>query len=357
MLNRALVEKAATIFSGYDRIKIEPLGHGLIHQTYKVSNEKNHEAFVLQSINQQVFQQPADIIHNYLVIYHFLRDSNNTIQIPAPKFSKSAQPYWIDEEKNFWRALDFIPRSYSPQKAETIKAAEEVADVFASFTRALAKLDMSGLKEIIPGFHNLEQRFLHFESAINLGQMDRLLESTHLIAEFRNRKPLVEFYQFTKTSKDFPDRVMHHDCKISNILFDLKTGGVICPVDLDTVMPGKFFSDLGDMIRTMACTEDENSVQWEKIGIDASYYKAIVRGYINRTGSILTQAERDHIHYSGLILIFMQGLRFLTDYLRGDIYYKIEYPEQNLNRALNQLILLEKLEDFLHLEYGFPSTS
>jgi hypothetical protein len=357
MLNRSLVEKVATIFSGTDRNNLEPLGHGLIHQTYKVSNDKIHEAFVLQAINQQVFQRPEDIVQNYQVIYQFLKDAGNTIQIPAPKFSKSGQPYWIDEEKNFWRALEFIPRSYSPQKAETEKAAEEVADVFASFTSALVGLEMSRLKEIIPGFHNLEQRFIHFESAISLGQMDRLLKSTHLIAEFRNRKPLVEFYQSTKTSKDFPDRVMHHDCKISNILFDQQTSQVICPVDLDTVMPGKFFSDLGDMIRTMACTEDENSVQWEKIRIDESYYKAIVTGYLNRTGSILTQVERDHIHYSGLILIFMQGLRFLSDYLRGDIYYKIEYPEQNLNRALNQLILLEKLEDFLHLEYGFPSTS
>lgn len=357
MLNLSLIEKAAVVFSGSDQANIEPLGHGLIHHTYKVSNGNNQEAFVLQAINQQVFQQPQDIIHNYLLIYHFLRESGNIIRIPAPNFSISGQPYWIDDEKNFWRALEFIPGSYSPLKAETVKAAEEVADVFASFTSALAALDMSRLKEIIPGFHNLEHRFLQFESAINLGQMDRLLKSTHLIAEFRNRKPLLEFYQSTKRNKDFPDRVMHHDCKISNILFDQQTDQVICPVDLDTVMPGKFFSDLGDMIRTMVCSEDENSVQWENIRIDESYYKAIVRGYIKRTGSILTQAEREKIHYSGLILIFMQGLRFLTDYLHGDIYYKIEYPEQNLNRALNQLILLEKLEDFLHLEYGFPSTS
>jgi hypothetical protein len=122
-------------------------------------------------------------------------------------------------------------------------------------------------------------------------------------------------------------------------------------------MPGKFFSDLGDMIRTMACTEDEKSILWDKIRIDESFYKAIVRGYLKRTESIMTAAEMDHIHYSGLIMVFMQGIRFLTDYLNGDVYYKIEYPEQNLNRALNQLILLEKLEDFLHHEYGFPSTS
>jgi hypothetical protein len=148
---------------------------------------------------------------------------------------------------------------------------------------------------------------------------------------------------------------MHHDCKISNILFSLRTQQVICPVDLDTVMPGKFFSDLGDMIRTMACSEDENSIAWEKISINEAFYKAILKGYLSRSEAILTQTEKHHIHYAGLLMIFMQGIRFLTDYLRGDIYYKIQYPEQNLNRALNQFILLERLEEFLQREYGLGS--
>ena len=358
MLNLQQVEKAARNFAGSgQRVTVETLGHGLIHQTYKVIPSNTEPAFVLQAINKNVFQKPVDIIANYLVVYEFLAKSGSNIRIPPPRYSIHGQPSWTDEEGNFWRATEFIPGSYSPLKAATTQSAGEVADVFAGFTGALAELDMSRLKEIIPGFHNLEQRFLHFESAVNLGSIERLLKSTHLIAEFRNRKSLVVFYQFAKTSKDYPDRVMHHDCKISNILFDQQTHQVICPVDLDTVMPGKFFSDLGDMIRTMACTEDENSTAWESISMDESFYKAIMKGYMGRAESILTPAEKNHIHFAGLIMIFMQGLRFLTDYLHGDVYYKIEYPEQNLNRALNQLILLEKLENFLQVEYGLPSTS
>jgi thiamine kinase-like enzyme len=140
---------------------------------------------------------------------------------------------------------------------------------------------------------------------------------------------------------------MHHDCKIGNILFDRTTHEVICPIDLDTIMPGKYFSDLGDMIRTMACTEGEESRKWETIDIRKDFYESIVNGYLSAMGNVFTAEEKEHIHKSGLMMIFMQALRFITDFLEGDKYYKTSYPEQNLNRALNQLILLEKLEEFL----------
>jgi hypothetical protein len=140
---------------------------------------------------------------------------------------------------------------------------------------------------------------------------------------------------------------MHHDCKIGNILFDISTREVICPIDLDTIMPGKYFSDLGDMIRTMACTVDENSRDWEHIDVRPEFYEAIVDGYLHGIGNELMEAERENIHKSGLLMTYMQTLRFVTDFLQGDTYYKTTYPEQNLNRALNQLVLLEKLEDFL----------
>jgi hypothetical protein len=147
--------------------------------------------------------------------------------------------------------------------------------------------------------------------------------------------------------------VMHHDCKINNILFDKNTNEVICPVDLDTTMPGKFFSDIGDMIRTMACTVDENSIEWELIEVRPAFYEAILKGYLEGAGNIFTDEEKKNIHFSGLILTYMQSLRFAADHLNGDIYYRISYKEQNLSRALNQLILLEKLEEYLLATYSF----
>jgi Ser/Thr protein kinase RdoA (MazF antagonist) len=183
--------------------------------------------------------------------------------------------------------------------------------------------------------------------------MQRLLKSTHVIAELRQRKFLVDFYREIQTGDEYKLRVMHHDCKISNILFDKTTKEVICPVDLDTTMPGYYFSDLGDMIRSMACTVDENSTKWEDIDVERKHYNAIVNGYLQSMKEALSSEEQEHIHHSGVFLTYMQALRFVTDFLNNDIYYKTGYPEQNLNRALNQLILLEKLEEFLRLEYHY----
>jgi Ser/Thr protein kinase RdoA (MazF antagonist) len=278
----------------------------------------------------------------------------NAVNIAAPISNNEGGLLFIDEEKNYWRATTFVNHSYSPMNAANEEAAYTVAKSFAGFTRSLSGLDIHKLKQIIPDFHNLSFRYYQFENAIANAPAKRLLKSTHIIAQLRQRKPLVAFYDsIINDSADYPERVMHHDCKINNILFDIVTNEVICPVDLDTTMPGKFFSDIGDMIRTMACSVDENSKQWEDIFIRPSFYQAILKGYLEGAGDIFTDEEKKNIHYSGLILTYMQSLRFVTDFLNGDIYYKISYPEQNLNRALNQLILLEKLEEFLETTFSF----
>jgi len=355
-VNNATVIKAAEQFLGTrEPVFVELLGNGLIHQTFKAKNDIDKKAIVLQAINASVFKTPEDIVLNYLQIYEYLQNNKNGISIPAPIPSTSNGWIWKDEENNNWRATAFISHSYSPMVADIEKAAYTVALSFASFTHSLAKLDIKKLKEIIPGFHDLSFRYTQFEDAVSKAPQNILLKSTHIIAELRQRKNLVDFYECIKICADYPTRVMHHDCKISNILFDQETGQVICPVDLDTVMPGKFFSDLGDMIRSMACTLDENSSEWEKLNIRPSFYQAIMEGYLEGIGNIFTAEEKNNIHYAGLIMVFMQSLRFLTDFLNGDIYYKINYPEQNLNRALNQLILLERLEAFLEKEYLFSA--
>lgn len=355
-MNKDSVIKAATQFAGADAdISLEQLGNGLIHQTYKAKNNTDKKTIVLQAINTTVFKKPEDIVLNYLQIYSHLQNHKNGIKIPAPVAATSTQLIWKDEADNNWRATEFINHSYSPMVADDEQAAYTVAKSFASFTKSLAGLDLKNLKEIIPGFHNLAFRYKQFEEAIIKAPQNLLLKATHIIAELRQRKKMVDFFERIKNSADYPTRVMHHDCKISNILFDKETNQVICPVDLDTVMPGKFFSDLGDMIRSMACTVDENNTAWEEINIRPTFYKAILDGYLEGIGNIFTEEEKKNIHYAGLILVYMQSLRFLTDFLNGDIYYKTNYPEQNLNRALNQLILLERLEEFLAREYLFSA--
>jgi hypothetical protein len=344
-MDNILIEKAAVQF-GLGVPTIGLLGEGLIHRTYKVSFT-NSGPIVLQCINQTSFSQPENIINNYRLIQEYLRQKPGN-RIPALLAARDGKYYWRDPEENFWRATEFINNSYAvtlPRNTEEVCAA---AKCFARFTQALSGINTSRFDVIIPNFHNLAYRYQQFEDAVLTACQERLQKATHIISSIRSRHALVDFYNdVEKNNRDYPVRIMHHDCKISNVLFDKTSQSVICPVDLDTVMPGKYFSDMGDMIRTMTCTVEENSTAWEAIDIKADYYNAIISGYREGMGDSLSKAEQDNIHQSGLILTYMQCLRFIADFLNNDIYYKTLYPEHNLNRALNQLILLEKLEEFI----------
>jgi Ser/Thr protein kinase RdoA (MazF antagonist) len=327
---------------------VTQLGNGLINKTYKVefANELD-PPIVLQQINISTFSEPENIIHNYLLLSDYLKDNSHKLLAPMVK-TLDGHWYWRDEQHNFWRATQYINGSGTVLFPKTADEARMTANCYGIFTRSLAELDTSRLKVIIPGFHDLSLRYTQFEQAITKASIQRLLKSTHVIAELRQRKKLVDFYiTVTANPAVYKTRVMHHDCKMSNILLDEHTHHAICPIDLDTVMPGYFFSDLGDMIRSMAVTVDENSTQWEDIDVRSDFYKAIVTGYLAGMGDVFTKEEQEHIHYAGLLLTYMQSLRFVTDFLNNDTYYQTTYPEQNLNRALNQLILLEKLEEFL----------
>ncbi|HEX4374230.1 MAG TPA: phosphotransferase, partial [Puia sp.] len=288
-----VVKKAAQQFCDRlpENITVEQLGNGLINHTYKVTDNSNGESIVLQAINTNVFRKPEDILFNYQLVYDRLKEQNSSVHIPAPIAAKNRNFLWIDEQNNYWRATAFIKDSYAPAIAADEKAAFTVANSFANFTSALSSLNIKEAKEIIPNFHDLTFRNEQFENAVDNSSIILLSKATHIISELRQRKALVDFFQSTQNDPAYPDRVMHHDCKITNILFDKKTDQVICPVDLDTVMPGKFFSDTGDMIRTMICTVDENSSDWEAIEIRPTFYKAILDGYLRGIGNIFSAEE------------------------------------------------------------------
>lgn len=338
------VIKAAVLF-GQGIPTLEILGTGLIHQTYKV-NYTDDRPVVLQCINQATFSRPENIINNYRFVQNHLVNKSDEVQVAELLLTRHGKHFWIDGDNNFWRATKFIENSFTLPIPSNPTQVYSVAKCFAEFTRSLSDLKAENFDIIIPDFHNLSFRYHQFEQAIAKAHSSRLLKATHVISELRDRKPLVTLYEeIIKNETDFPTRVMHHDCKISNILFDKKTEKAICPVDLDTVMPGKFFSDIGDMIRTMACTVDENSTAWEKVNIDPPYLEALVKGYKDGMLGELTEKENSLLYKAGEILMYMQALRFVTDFLNNDIYYKTAYPEQNLNRALNQLLLLERMEE------------
>jgi len=345
MMENSTIQNAAVQF-GKGLVTVEMLGSGLIHHTYKVDYSET-PSIVLQCINQHTFHQPENIVQNYEVVYKYLQQHAGGSIIPKLISTKSGNYFFKDEEGNFWRATQFIPGSFAPTIPGNEKEVFSAARCFAGFTKSLAGLNIQQLAPILPGFHNLAERYEQFEAAIKKGPVFRLLRATHVISELRQKHSLVKFYQKLSDEVNFPTRVMHHDCKISNVLFEQSGGKAICAVDLDTVMPGKYFSDIGDMIRTMACTVNEDSTAWENIDINKKYYDAILEGYSEGIGDEFTAEEKRNIHKSGLIMAYMQCMRFVTDFINNDVYYKTSYDEQNLNRALNQLILVEKLEEFL----------
>ncbi len=347
-------EEVLKAYTGTNEIiNVLPLDGGLINNSYKVTYKKSNETFLLQRINHQVFKKPENVQLNYQLLWKHLKTSDINFYIPEPKYFPGEVDLYWDKNYNYWRVFEFIEDGKMLSIAENPEQAKTTAKTFAEFTLAFHDLDAGFLKESIPDFHNLSLRYKQFEDALKSKQKERTQKATPLIEELKQRFRYVNFYEIITESDEFPKRVMHHDAKIANILFSKTTGKVLCPVDFDTTMPGYFFSDLGDMIRSMACSLDENSTDFENITIRKDFYSAIIEGYLSVMEKQFTASEKKYIHYAGILIIYMQALRFMTDYLNGDIYYKTNYTEQNFDRAKNQLTLLKDLEDFLKKEYRF----
>jgi thiamine kinase-like enzyme len=204
----------------------------------------------------------------------------------------------------------------------------------------LDELNANDLQITIPDFHNLTLRYHQFSNAITTGNQERIIQSENQIKFLQDQKWIVDFFETIKTNPNFKLRATHHDTKISNLLFDENDKG-ICVIDLDTLMPGYFISDLGDMFRTYLCAVSEEETDFSKIVVRPTIYNAIVKGYLKGAGNMLSRDEADQIFYAGLFMIYMQALRFLTDFINNDVYYGAKYPLHNYNRACNQIKLLE----------------
>lgn len=323
---------------------IQSLGNGLIQETYLVRFNAASPV-VLQQLNTSIFKDVDAIQHNYLLIQAHLRKKKFFIPAPAPSLTGAL--LYKTKNGETWRAFEYVQNSFSPADSKTVAEVKTVARCFGSFAAAFNDFNASTLKTIIPQFHDLAFRFHQFETALNNQDAEINREVSIAIADVLQRKFLVDVFNGFADERSFPLRVMHHDCKISNLLFDRASGDVICPVDMDTVMPGKFFSDIGDMVRTACCTQNEESTDWVTIALNTEFYEVLCDRYTQATDKLFTNREKEAIHYAGLVMIYMQAIRFLTDHLNGNVYYKTTYKMQNLCRAKNQLLLLRSLEGYL----------
>jgi Ser/Thr protein kinase RdoA (MazF antagonist) len=318
---------------------IESLGNGLINSTWLVAN--GNERFVLQQINSKVFKSPADITFNIRLIADHVGKHFPDYLFTSPLKTGDDQDM-VEAGGDFYRMFSFVDRSHTIDTVQTTQQAYEAAKQFGKFTRLLAGLDAGRLKITLQAFHDLSYRYEQFESALQNGNQQRLEEARNLITLARENKNIVDIY--TESKSKMKVRCIHHDTKISNVLFDENDNG-LCVIDLDTVMPGYFISDLGDMMRTYICPVSEEETDLSKIIVRKEFYDAVINGYLSEMGGELSIEEIKLVHFSGEFMIYMQALRFLTDHLNNDVYYGAKYEGHNFNRAANQFTLLKKYQE------------
>jgi Ser/Thr protein kinase RdoA (MazF antagonist) len=319
---------------------VETITSGIINSTWKV--HANGTDYILQRVNDHVFANPKDIHHNIAVIAGFLKKNYQRYLFPAPIQSLEGSDLVYIASKGYYRAFPFIGGTHTIDVVETPKQAFEAAEQFGRFTAHLGGFNVAELKVTIPHFHDLSFRFKQLQEAILNGNQERVKSEQNLINRLLKFDYLVKQYDAITLNPEFKKRVTHHDTKISNVLFNDEHNAV-CIIDLDTVMPGYFISDVGDMMRTYLCAVSENEEDIAKISVRPAFYYAIVKGYYQEMQNELTPTEKKHFFYAGQFMIYMQAVRFLTDYLNNDQYYQISYQNHNLIRAINQTVLLERL--------------
>ena len=328
-----------TAFLGSNNdLEIIPFGNGLIHSTFKVqSNER--PLYILQSINTSVFKKPLDISDNLDHLSAFLASSQQEVFFPMPMYTLKGKPYVI-QDGEYYRLTPFVPNSHSLDSCTSPDEAFEAALQFGRFTSSFEGMDIGLLKPSIPGFHDLAFRWKQFNESIANGIPERLHQARNEINLVMENSIIVDRFASILQDKEYRQRVTHHDTKINNVLFNENNKG-ICPIDLDTVMPGYFISDLGDMCRTYLSPGSEEETDLEKVYTRKDFWDAIIEGYLSRMADQLTKKEKELIPYAGEFMIFMQAIRFLADFLNGDVYYGIRYEMNNFDRTKNQLHLLQ----------------
>lgn len=333
-----------------DIISIRPIGNGHINDTLGVQLSDGSYKYVLQRINHNVFSDVDTLQNNIFFVTNHIRkklkkknedDIDRKVLTFLP--TKEGHQYFFDGE-NYWRVSLFIPDSTSYDEV-TPELAYQAGKAFGEFQSMLADIPEGKLGETIPNFHNMEFRLEELRSAVKDNKAKRLDKVQWLVDELEKRAEDMCIQERLYREGKLVKRTNHCDTKVNNILFDKNEDKVLCVVDLDTVMPGFVLSDIGDFIRTAVNTGKEDETDFSKISVNMPVFEAYTRGYMEMAKSFLSPTEIKLLPYGGRLLTYMQTVRFLADYLNGDIYYKIDYPEHNLDRSIAQFEFLKRLEE------------
>lgn len=326
-----------------DNFRIERIGSGYINQTYKLVGV---DSFILQRVNNYVFKQPELIANNLRIASDYLSKNHPDYRFLSGIKTTSGNEMVYDTEGFPWRLFPYIQNTMTVDSVETTHEAFEASRGFAQLTAKLSGCDASLFKPTIGRFHDLAWRFEQFETALENTTEARKNESHDAIALCKRFSHLATEFNSLVQNGGIQLRITHNDTKINNILFDKATQKAVCVIDLDTLMPGYFIYDLGDMVRTFVSPVSEEEKDLTKIVVREDVYQALLEGYLSQMKDSLNDVEKTRIPFAGMMMTYIMALRMLTDFLNGNIYYQITYPEQNLVRARNQLQLLTLLESY-----------
>ncbi len=326
-----------------DGATFAPLGNGHINRTLLVDDHGRRH--VLQHINTHVFPDPALLMHNYRTVTGHLgrlreagRYGHASLEL-TPTLAGDAAAVLPDG--NWWRMYGFVSGGRTFETADRPNMAREAGRGFGAFAAALAELDAKDLGEVIPHFHDPERRFAAFRKALTDDRVGRAGDAAAACEAAMAFADILPHWQALR-AQGLPWRITHNDCKLNNLLFDADDRAV-CVIDLDTVMPGSVLFDFGDMCRTLLSPTPEDSTDLERVVARPDYFAALAQGYVEGSGGMLTRLERDNLVFAARMIVGMIGLRFLTDHLDGDRYFRIHHPGHNLERARNQFALFASL--------------
>ncbi len=331
---------------------VEPYGSGHINDTYKISSsEEDKPDYILQRINHAIFPDVPGLMENMVRVTRHIRqkleqagedDIDRRVLTVVP--CKDGALFYRDKEGGFWRMLLFIEGGKTYDIVDSPQKAYQGGRAFGRFQALLRDLPEPPLVETIKDFHNIEKRLQTFWRVVEADPLGRVAKVQDEINKLRSRaEDMTVLHKLNKAGK-IPRRITHNDTKFNNILFD-ENDRVLCILDLDTVMPGLVHFDFGDAIRTCANTAAEDEKDLDKVSLDIHLFEAYAEGFLEETGSFLQPLEVDYLAFSAKLFAFSQSLRFLTDYIDGDPYYKIHFPEHNLQRTRAQLKLLQSMEE------------
>lgn len=328
-------------------VSAEPYGGGHINDTYKVVyrvGEKENQ-YILQRINSHVFKKPVEVMENIGKVTAYLNGlgKNGQYEVMELILTKDGKTFY-EENGDFYRAFVFVKDALSYDYSKDLETIYESGRAFGNFQKMLSKFPQAELHETIPNFHNTVERYKTFCRSL---EKDTQFRKDDCLAEVKfalEHEGLTHLVVDELAKGTVPVRVTHNDTKINNVLFDIHTGKGKCVIDLDTVMPGSLLYDYGDSIRSSAATAIEDEPDLDKVWWDKERFTAFTKGYLEEVKDTLTEKEKELMPYAGILITYEIGLRFLTDYLDGDVYFKTHYPKHNLVRAKNQFKFAADME-------------